>query len=138
MCYWFRQASINVGILCFTSTSCLFADLRVSSLCSPMAEIRLHATRRCRVPHPCTSWVQHRPVSLKYVTSSCSLGATTRPMRPKLSMRTGAWAWVHVEWTCGAKVLEYWMIFSLKIKLNRNWTFWRNWNVPLELLERYW
>jgi len=30
-----------------------------------------------------------------------------------------------------AKVLEYWMIFSLKIKLNRSWNFKRNWKVPL-------
>ncbi len=34
-----------------------------------------------------------------------------------------------------AKVLEYWIIFSLKIKLNCSWKFWRNWNVPLVLLE---
>ncbi len=39
---------------------------------------------------------------------------------------------------CGAKVLEYWMISSLKIKLYRTWKFWRNWNVPLVLLERSW
>jgi hypothetical protein len=30
---------------------------------------------------------------------------------------------VHDIWTCGAKVLEYWMISSLKIKLNRNLKF---------------
>ncbi len=35
-----------------------------------------------------------------------------------------------VFWTCSAKVLEYWLIFSLKFKLNRSWKFWRNWNVP--------
>ncbi len=35
-------------------------------------------------------------------------------------------------------VLEYWMIFSLKIKLNCSWKFQRNWNVPLVLLERSW
>jgi len=46
--------------------------------------------------------------------------------------------WFHGIWTCGAKVLEYWMIFSLKIKLNRNWKFRRNWNVPLVLVERCW
>ncbi len=28
------------------------------------------------------------------------------------------------------------MISSLKIKLNHSWKFWRNWNVPLVLLER--
>jgi hypothetical protein len=28
--------------------------------------------------------------------------------------RRGAWAWFHDVWTCGAKVLEYGMIFSLK------------------------
>ncbi len=38
---------------------------------------------------------------------------------------------------CGAKVFEYWMIFSLKIKLNHSWKFWMNWNVPL-VLERSW
>jgi hypothetical protein len=37
-----------------------------------------------------------------------------------------------------AKVLEYWMISSLKIKLNCSWNFLRNWNVPLVLLERSW
>jgi hypothetical protein len=52
----------------------------------------------------------------------------------KLSRRT----WFHDVWTCGAKVLEYWMIFSLRIKLNFSWKFWRNWNVPLVLLERSW
>jgi hypothetical protein len=41
-------------------------------------------------------------------------------------------------WTCGAKVLEYWMISSLKIKLNHSWKFWRNWNVPLVFLEGSW
>jgi hypothetical protein len=54
----------------------------------------------------------------------------------KLSTRRGALAWFHDSWTCGVKVLEYWMIFSLKIKLNRSWKFWRNWNVALVLLER--
>jgi hypothetical protein len=38
---------------------------------------------------------------------------------------------------CGAKVFEYQMIFSLKIKLNYIWNFWRNWNVP-SMLERSW
>jgi len=28
--------------------------------------------------------------------------------------------------------------FSLKIKLNCSWKFWRNWNVPLVFLERSW
>jgi hypothetical protein len=42
----------------------------------------------------------------------------------------------HLDW--GAKVLEYWMMFSLKSKLNRSWKFQRNWNVPLVLLERSW
>jgi hypothetical protein len=49
-----------------------------------------------------------------------------------------AWAWFHDVWTCGAKVLEYWMISSLKIKLNCSWKFQRNWNMPLVLLERSW
>ncbi len=56
----------------------------------------------------------------------------------KLSRRRGASSWLHGIWTCGAKVLEYWMICSLKIKLNRNWKLQRNWNVPLVLLERSW
>ncbi len=46
--------------------------------------------------------------------------------------------WFHGIWTCGAKVLEYWMISSVKIKLSRSWKFLRNWNVPLVLLERSW
>jgi hypothetical protein len=56
----------------------------------------------------------------------------------KLSTRRGAWAWFHDIWTCGAKVLEYWMISSLKIKLNHSWKFQRNRNVPLVLLGRSW
>jgi hypothetical protein len=56
----------------------------------------------------------------------------------KLSRRRGTSAWFHDVQTCGVKVLEYWLIFSLKIKLNRSWKFWRNWNVPLVLLERSW
>jgi hypothetical protein len=56
----------------------------------------------------------------------------------KLSMRQGASAWFHGIWTCGAKVLEYWMIFSLKIKLNTSCKFRRNWDVPLVFLERSW
>ncbi len=56
----------------------------------------------------------------------------------KLSRRRGAWAWFHGVWTCGAKVLEYWMISSLEMKLNLSWKFWKNWNVPLMLLERSW
>jgi hypothetical protein len=35
----------------------------------------------------------------------------------KLSRRSAS-AWFHGVWTCGVKVLEYWMISSLKIKLN--------------------
>jgi hypothetical protein len=56
----------------------------------------------------------------------------------KLLRRRGASAWFHGVWTCGVEVLEYWMIFSLKIKLNCNWNFWKNWNVSLVLLKRYW
>jgi hypothetical protein len=36
----------------------------------------------------------------------------------KLLRRRGALAWFHGIWTCCAKVLEYRMISSLKIKLN--------------------
>ncbi len=46
--------------------------------------------------------------------------------------------WFHDVWTSNAKVFEYWMIFSIKIKLNCSWKFWKNWNVPLVLLERSW
>jgi hypothetical protein len=56
----------------------------------------------------------------------------------KLSRRRGALAWFHGVWTCGVEVLEYWMIFSLKIKLNHSWKLRRNWNVSLVLLERSW
>jgi hypothetical protein len=56
----------------------------------------------------------------------------------KLSMKKGAWAWFHDIWICSVKVLEYWIIFSLKIKLNCSWKFRKNWNVPLVLLERSW
>jgi hypothetical protein len=56
----------------------------------------------------------------------------------KLSRRRGALAWFHGVWTCAIKVLEYWMFFSLKIKLNCSWNFWWNWNVPSVLFERSW
>jgi hypothetical protein len=56
----------------------------------------------------------------------------------KHSTRRGALAWFHDVWTCDAKVFEYWMISSLKIISNHRWKFWRNWNVPLVLLERSW
>jgi hypothetical protein len=56
----------------------------------------------------------------------------------KLLRRRGAWAWFHGVWTCSVEVLEYWMISSLKIKLNHSWKFRRNWNVPLVLSERSW
>jgi hypothetical protein len=42
----------------------------------------------------------------------------------------------HLHLWC--KVLEYWMISSLKTKLNHSWKFQRNWNVPLVLFERSW
>jgi hypothetical protein len=56
----------------------------------------------------------------------------------KLLTRRGAWAWFHDLWTCGAKVFEYWMIFSLKPKLNCRGDFRKNWNVHLVFLERSW
>jgi hypothetical protein len=56
----------------------------------------------------------------------------------KLLRRRGALAWFHDVWTCAAKALEYWMISSLKIKLNRSWKFQMNWNVHLVFLERSW
>jgi hypothetical protein len=65
--------------------------------------------------------------------SDCVLGVFG-----KLSTRRGAWVWFHDVCTCCAKVLEYWVIFSLKMKLNRSWKFRRNWNMCLMLLERSW
>jgi hypothetical protein len=56
----------------------------------------------------------------------------------KLLRRRGASTWFHGVWTCNEKVLEYWMIYSLKIKLNCSWKFRRDWNVPLVLFERSW
>jgi hypothetical protein len=53
----------------------------------------------------------------------------------KLSRRRGALARFHGVWTCSVKVLEYWMISSMKIKLSCSWKCWRNW-MPLVLLER--
>jgi len=41
----------------------------------------------------------------------------------KLSTRRVAWAWFHDFWTCRAKVLEYWMISSLKMKLSLSFFF---------------
>jgi hypothetical protein len=52
----------------------------------------------------------------------------------KLLRRKGASAWFHDVWTCGAKVLEYWMIFSLKIKLLLKISV--EWNVPSVFLKR--
>jgi hypothetical protein len=63
--------------------------------------------------------------------SDCVLGVFG-----KVLMRRGAWTWFREVWTCSAKVLECWIISSLKIKLNCSWKFRRNWNVPLRLLER--
>jgi len=56
----------------------------------------------------------------------------------KFLTRRGAWAGFHYIWTCTAKVLKYWMISSLEIKLNQSWKFRRNWNAPLVLLEISW
>jgi hypothetical protein len=65
--------------------------------------------------------------------SDCILG-----LFGKLLTRKGALAWFQNIWTCSAKFLEYWMNFSLKIKLNRSWKFWRSWNVLLVLFGRSW
>ncbi len=65
--------------------------------------------------------------------SDCILGLFGKFWRMR-----GASAWFHGIWNCGVEVLEYWMISSLKIKLNCSWIFLRNWNVPLVLLERSW
>jgi len=44
----------------------------------------------------------------------------------------GAWAWFHNVWTCGVRVLELLHEFFLTeyIKINHNWKFQRNWDVP--------
>jgi len=54
--------------------------------------------------------------------------------------RRGAWAWFHDVWTCSAKVLEYWMMSSLKMKWNEFLAenFRGIGNLPLVLLERSW
>ncbi len=54
----------------------------------------------------------------------------------KISRRRGAWPWFHDVWIGGAIFLIYWMIFSLKTKLNHSckfqgirmclWFFWEN------------
>ncbi len=36
-------------------------------------------------------------------------------------------SWFHDVWTCGAKVLEYWMIFSMKIRINHSWKLQKIW-----------
>jgi hypothetical protein len=56
----------------------------------------------------------------------------------KLSRKRGASSRFHGVWTYNVEVFEYWMISSLKIKLNCSWKFRRDWNVPLVLLERSW
>ncbi len=47
---------------------------------------------------------------------------------------------IGVPWRLDLWCKSSWILndFSLKIKLNRSWKFWRNWNVPLVLLERSW
>jgi len=60
-----------------------------------------------------------------------------------VSLESTWWGGVHVlgSMTFGLavqKLFEYWMISSLKIKLNCSWKFQGNWNVPLMLLERTW
>jgi hypothetical protein len=41
----------------------------------------------------------------------------------KLSTRRCAWAWFHDVCTWGAKVIEYWMSYSIQIKLNYSFFF---------------
>ncbi len=43
-----------------------------------------------------------------------------------------------VPWQLDSKVLWYWMISSLKTKLNHSWKLQRYWNVLLVLLTRSW
>ncbi len=45
-----------------------------------------------------------------------------------------------VPWHLDLRCKSSWILndFSLKIKLNCSWKLWRNWNVPLVFLERFW
>jgi hypothetical protein len=61
----------------------------------------------------------------------------------KVSLQSFRWGEVHrlgsmMFGLVVQKFFEYWMISSLKTKLNRSWKFRRNWNVHLVLLERSW
>ncbi len=60
-------------------------------------------------------FVLMRSTELGCCRTDCNLG-----LFGKLSRRRGAWAWFHDVRICGAKVLEYEMISSLKIKLNHS------------------
>jgi len=73
--------------------------------------------------------------SVLYLSGSLNWDASDRVLDVfgKNSARRCAWAWFHNVWTCSAKVLEYWMISSLKTKLNYTLKFRRNWNVSLVL-----
>jgi hypothetical protein len=89
-----------------------------------------------------------RHLSMKEGGLFCFVG--TRSTKPRcfrlcsfLSLESSQQGGMHglgsmTFWTCNGKVLEYWMISSLKIKLNCSWKFQRNWNLPLMLLERSW
>jgi hypothetical protein len=55
----------------------------------------------------------------------------------KLLKRNGALACFHGILIYSEEILEYAMISSLRIKFNQSWKFWKYWNVPLVLLERF-
>jgi len=59
-----------------------------------------------------------------------------------VSLESSRWGVVHGigSMTFGLAVQKFLNIewFLLKIKLNCSWKFWRNWNVPVVLLERSW
>jgi hypothetical protein len=84
-------------------------------------------TKGCVTPRPChLSMKEGSLFCFVFVgMRSTKLGSSDHLLGifGKLSMRRGAWAWFHDGRTCGSKVLEYWMIFSLKIKLNCSWKF---------------
>ncbi len=64
---------------------------------------------------------------------SCS-SCLWKPLNKKGCMGLVPW---HLDLQC-KKVLQYWMISSLGIRLNSSWKFRSNRNVPLMLLERSW
>jgi hypothetical protein len=53
----------------------------------------------------------------------------------KLSMSRGALAWFETVWSDCVEAIDYWIIFSMKIKSNQNWKLYWDVRVFLVLLE---